>query len=268
VNDSIFVVTVLGSSSAIPRASRACSSYLVQMQGRTLLLDFGTGAFANLLTVCSVTDVDAIVISHLHADHFIDIVPLRYALRYGTIKRDTPLPVYVPPGSIPLLEQLASTISGERNPFYDGVIELHEYDPAQPASIAGFDINFTATQHYIDAYSISVEADGVKMVYSGDTAEDDRVITLAKDADLFICEATLGPEAVEEGDLGHCSAQGAARMADAAQVRRLALTHYGAEHNPADLGIHAARIYEGPIDVLDDGMRLSVATKLDPALIH
>ena len=86
-------LTIAGSSSSIPRPDRACSSYLVDDGETSIVLDLGTGAFSNLRRYVDYDRLGAVVISHMHADHFIDLIPLRYALRYGPRRRSAKLPV-------------------------------------------------------------------------------------------------------------------------------------------------------------------------------
>jgi len=74
-------LTVLGSSCSIPRPGRACSAYLIAGAGTRAVVDFGSGALANLRFYCEPDQLDAVVISHMHADHFFDLIPLRYALK-------------------------------------------------------------------------------------------------------------------------------------------------------------------------------------------
>lgn len=258
VNSNAAGITVLGSSSSIPRPGRACSSYLLRFGGRAVVFDFGTGAYANLVRYMPAKELDAICISHLHSDHFFDLVPLRYALRYGPERRAEPLPVYVPPGGKAMLEGLGAFISGEGEAFFDGTLALHEYDPAETLLAAGAEIRFAAVPHYIDSFAMRCTVPEGVIAYSADTAFDQRVVDIATEADLFICEATLGPIGVENGDRGHCSAADAGKMAAAARVGQLALTHYGIEQDPQALLAAAAAQFKGQIDVLDDHRQLPV----------
>ena len=86
-------VTVLGKSPSWQDAAGACSGYLAQEQGASVLLDCGNGVFSKLRRICDYVDVDAVVISHLHADHFLDLVPFSYALRYAHASSRCPWPV-------------------------------------------------------------------------------------------------------------------------------------------------------------------------------
>jgi ribonuclease BN (tRNA processing enzyme) len=125
---------IAGSSSAVPRPGRANSGYLVRSGACAIAIDFGTGAFARLRERIEPTQLDALVISHMHADHFFDIVPLRYALKYEMQR--APLPVYLPPGGIEIVRTIGNPLKEDAD-FYEGVLELHEYAPDAPLEISG-----------------------------------------------------------------------------------------------------------------------------------
>jgi ribonuclease BN (tRNA processing enzyme) len=212
----------------------------------------GTGAFANLRRHADYDRLGAVVISHMHADHFIDLVPLRYALKYGTRRRARKLPVHLPPGGLAMLRAFAAAFPSEPGAFLDDVFALDEYDPSRPLAIEGATLRFAHTAHYIPAFAVRWERDGASVTYSADTAPDERVVALARECDVFVCEATLLHGAVERGVQGHCTAAGAAAMARDARVRRLVLSHYGAESTSRDLDEAAREIFGGEILVADD----------------
>jgi ribonuclease BN (tRNA processing enzyme) len=243
---------VAGSSASIPRPDRACSSYLVDDGETPIVLDLGTGALANLRRHVDYDRLGAVVISHMHADHFIDLIPLRYALRYGPRRRGAKLPVHLPPGGLAMLSNLVSAFAPEGGDFLSDVFELHEYDPARPLAIEGATLRFAHTAHYIPAFAIRWDRGGASVTYSADTAPDDRVIALARESDVFLCEATLRSGEIEPGLRGHSSAAEAAAMASAAGVRRLLLTHYGEESTSLDLDEAAREHFDGAVLVADD----------------
>jgi ribonuclease BN (tRNA processing enzyme) len=252
-------LTVAGSSCSIPRPGRACSCYLIESPGATLVADLGSGAFANLIRFVAAEDIDAVVISHMHADHFIDLIPMRYALKYGTRKSARPVLLYVPPGGADLLRRLTGAFEREsHHDFLGEVFDIRTYDPTRTLEIGDARLRFAPTSHYIQTYALRVEAGGASIAYSADTAPDDRVAVLARDADAFLCEATLSE--AEEADVprGHVSAREAARMAVRAGARRLILSHYPASADPTALEAQARAIFAGPVSVADDGFRLAL----------
>ncbi len=141
--------------------------------------------------------LDAVVVGHLHADHFVDLVSLRYLLPwagYGGRK----IPILLPPGGRQRMDELAAAIS-EREGFFDDAFEMLEYDPATTVRIGDLSIRFIAGRHYVPAWGCSImDAAGRRIVISGDTGPNEPLVEAARGADLFVVEATL--LAAEEDD--------------------------------------------------------------------
>ncbi|HET9097432.1 MAG TPA: MBL fold metallo-hydrolase, partial [Candidatus Baltobacteraceae bacterium] len=135
-------------------------------------------------------------------------------------------------------------------------LALHEYSPDRPLAIGGCTIGFTPTVHYISAYAMRIDAGAGVLGYSADTAPCDQVPELVRGADLFLCEAALGAGGKEDGRRGHLNAHEAGRMASAAGVQHLVLTHYSAKAHPDSMREAAAQAFSGKITVADDGMEL------------
>lgn len=217
-----------------------------------MVLDLGTGGFANLRGYVDYDRLGAVVISHMHADHFIDLIPLRYALRYGPRRRAAKLPLYLPPGGTAMLARLCSAFANEGGEFLSDVYELAEYDPASTLNVGSVSLRFAHTAHYIPAFAIRCESGGTSLTYSADTGPDERVVALARGSDAFLCEATLLAGERENGARGHLSAEEAAQMARAAGAARLILTHYPEEARARDLDEAARAVFGGPVLVADD----------------
>jgi ribonuclease BN (tRNA processing enzyme) len=194
-----------------------------------VVLDLGSGAFAYLRGLADYDRLGAVVISHMHTDHFFDLGPLRHALCYGVRRRAKKLPVHLPPDGLAILRAMVGAFPREVGDDFLSVFELHEYDPSRPLAVEGTTLRFAPTAHYIPAFAVRWERDGASVTYSADTAPDPRVVALARGSDVFVCEATLRRDQIESGQRGHSSAAEAASMAREAGVRRLVLTHYGEE---------------------------------------
>ncbi len=244
----------------MPRIGRACSAYLIEDGAFAFAFDFGTGAFANMRAYADYDRIDAVVISHMHADHFLDLIPLRYAIRYGKKRRAARLPVWMPPGGLAMLRTMTASFSGEGNgDFLDEAFEMHEFDPGATLALGPGHLRFAPTTHYIPSYAIRYESGGHSITYSADTAPDERVVALARETDLFLCEATLLAGEEEIGGVrGHSSSAEAAQMAAAAGARRLVLTHYAEDATAHDLDEPARAGYGGEIVVADDHARIEV----------
>jgi ribonuclease BN (tRNA processing enzyme) len=195
----------------------------------------------------------------MHADHFLDLVMLRNALKYGPQRRQVKLPVYVPASGEKWLHAIGLGVGSETSEdFFDGVFDVRTYDAASTLAVEEFEIRFAPTVHYIDAFAICLQSKGGTITYSGDTAPCRNVVQLARESDLFLCESTLGPDGSESGIRGHCSAREAALMASEAGVQKLLLTHYGSELSPRLLEEEVRRYFPGPCAVADDLMQLAV----------
>lgn len=251
-------LTVLGSSSSIPRPSRACSSYLLYDGKSGVIFDLGTGAFANMREHLDYDLIDHIVISHMHADHFFDIIPLRYALLYGPRKRSSKVQLWLPPGGERQLRELADSFADEGAGDFLKVFEIVTYDPQKPIQTGEAKVSFVPTRHYIPTFALRYECNSTVITYSADTAPDDGVAKHADGSNLFICEATLTANEVEHGMRGHSSAREAADMARKAGVSHLMLSHYPAETSQEELILHARSVFNGKITVADDHSRFAL----------
>ena len=211
-------LTVIGSSPAWPNPGGACSGYLVD--GR-LLLDCGPGVLAKLREREAWPSVEAIAITHLHLDHWGDLIPWVWGSVYGPGGSRPAL--WLPPGSTeelrPILHRLGSEDMLER------AFDVSEYEPRRSFTAAGFEVTAVPVDHYdIDAYGFRVQGDRL-LAYSGDTGPCDALVELGRDADLFVCEATLESATLEGPDRGHLAPDEAESAAGAAGAKRLLLTH-------------------------------------------
>lgn len=238
---------VLGSSAAYPQAGGACSGYLIEEGATRLLVDCGTGVVANLQRYMALGDVTHIAISHMHADHFFDLFPFRYALRYGPAGGGRPA-LWLPPGGEQTVNHIASALDASPS-FFSEVFAVAEYNPGVALRAGDFTIEFAPARHYIPSYAMAV-AGTRRLAYSSDTGPSPEVVRLARGADLFLCEAGLClPEEGEER--GHLTAQEAAGMAREAGVQRLVLTHFWPTCDYSGALRDATLAFGGPIEVAE-----------------
>ena len=215
-------LTIIGCSPAWPNPGGAQSGYLVEGDGR-LLLDCGPGVLARLRARDGGwPGVDAVVITHFHLDHWGDLVPWVFGGAYGP-GRDADRPVlWLPPGGEARLRGF-----GERMSFggqIDTVFDVREYEEDVPFRAGGFDVTPHRLDHYSElTFGLRVQNHSSTLAYSGDTGPTERLVELARDADVFICEATLRQP--EPDERGHLTGEEAVEASRAAGARRLVVIH-------------------------------------------
>ncbi len=232
-------LTVLGNSTAVPHPASAAAGYLVEWGETAVLLDAGQGVIRSLQDRMDPHRLTAVVIGHMHADHSLDLVGLRYLYPWGEPAAD-PLPVHLPPGGRSRLDALATGIS-ERVGFFDDAYTIDEYDPTEALVIGPLTIRFNRGRHYVPAWGLTVETpDGARLAYTGDTGPSDSVVDFSADADLLLIEAALRLPAHDDAERGHLTAEEAIAMAARARARSALLVHYSPTRRAELEGLCAA----------------------------
>ena len=214
-------LVLLGCYGPYPPAGGACSGYLLQAEGCSVLLDCGNGVLSRLQQHLDFNRLDAILLSHLHADHYSDIMIMRYGLEIAVKEgvRPGPLPLYAPAEPVSEFERLP----------YKSAYHVRAIIPGEKLQLGAFCVNFTVGVHAVPSMVMRIEAGSKSLVYSGDTEYFSGLEEFASGADLFLCEANYLQSQVDQGLPNHLSAAQAGRAAAAAGVKKLLLTH----HNPA-----------------------------------
>jgi ribonuclease BN (tRNA processing enzyme) len=255
-------VTVLGKSPAWQDADGACSGYLVEAGEYALLLDCGNGVFSKLRRIRDYVDVSAVLISHLHADHFLDLVPFSYALRYAP--RQQPVPVAGWPGTTaPARPQLYAPVGaraffrqvvgcwGEAS-LIETAFELYEYHEPDRVTLGPLSVRFCKVPHYTPTYAVELSTARGRLTYSADCGPNEELVRFASGTDLLLIEATLArPEA--EDDRGHLTPREAGEHGRLAAARRLVLTHFSDEVDPEWARSEAGATYGGPVELAREG---------------
>ena len=218
-------LTVIGSSPAWPNPGSAHSGYVLDANGTRLLLDCGPGVLGRLRTKELWPHVDAIAITHFHLDHWGDLVPWVWGSFYLATNGPLPKPaLWVQPGGAEFLVSL-----GERLGFpdmFERTFELSEYQPDTPFHAGLLTVIPTRVPHYtLQTYAFRVEADDRALAYSGDSAPSEELVKSARDADLFVCEATLLRGELDGQPRGHLSLDEALEAFEASGAKRLLVTH-------------------------------------------
>ncbi|MEO8252471.1 MAG: MBL fold metallo-hydrolase [Chloroflexota bacterium] len=250
-------LTVLGRSPARPNPGEACAGYLVEGGGSRILMDVGPGVVAQLLRRNTPDELDAVVISHMHTDHCLDLITLRYSYPWIDVAKHR-LTVIVPPGSTSQLAELALG-AGYAN-FFDKSFVFVEHDGKRPIEIGKLRLEPEETQHYVRTWGFRITANGTGedpkkvLTYSADSGPCDALPVLADNADLFLCEAglrSLKEDDPEPQSRGHLLPSEAASTARDAGARRLLLTHIPLVDG-GDWALAEARAeYEGSVEIAE-----------------
>ncbi|MQY06742.1 MBL fold metallo-hydrolase [Actinomadura macrotermitis] len=242
-------VTVIGCSGSYPGPDSPASSYLVQADGFNMLLDLGSGALGTLQRFHPLYDIDAICISHLHADHCLDLCGYWVARTYCPDGPVPKVPVHGPEGTA---LRMAKAYDLDPDP---GMTETFDFLDLRrgPYEIGPFRVTTALMPHPIEAYSFRIEHDGKVLAYSGDTGVSDTLVDVARDADLFLCEASFLEQENLPPDL-HLTAREAGEHAARAGVGKLVLTHL-VPWNDSDCSLVEAKSsgYSGEIELAQVG---------------
>jgi ribonuclease BN (tRNA processing enzyme) len=221
-------LTVLGTGTARPVADSAASGILIEAGSSAVLFDIGSGIASKLEANIGAARLTGLVIGHFHADHWIDIAPLRYRFPWGE-PAPTPLPVFMPPGGRSKLDHLAAAIA-ERPGFFDAAFTIEEYEAGDTLRLGDLTARPYAVGHYVPAFAMDISGpEGERVVYAGDMGPSEEIIELARGADLLILEATLESSLTDDLRRGHLTAEEAVDHAERAGVPRALLVHYPSE---------------------------------------
>lgn len=252
-------LTILGGSAAGPNPGQGCSGYLVESGPTRLVVDLGPGTFPELRRHADFRRIDAVVLTHGHLDHFLDILALRYALAYNPVAADRRLPLWLPPGGIALLERLAKAITDdpEAGEFLS-VFELSQYDPDSPLTIGELVLSFHRTVHYVPCWAIRI-SNGVDgdLFYTADTGPAANLAAVATGSFVVVAEGTDRGRSQEPlEDRGHLTPAEAGALARDAGARVLVLSHLWAEDDPFQAMQEASRTFDGPVKLATPGLRV------------
>lgn len=255
-------VHVIGCSGSFAGPESAASSYLIEQEdadGRLwrVLMDLGSGAFGPLQSVIDPADLDAVLISHLHPDHYLDLTGLEVFWAYHSRTDLGKLPIHAP---APLPERIAGVL-GREGCIPDGVstapFEHRTLSDGARFTIGPLEIETRAVMHPVEAYGFRITGGGVTLAYSGDTDSCEALDELASGADLFLCEAGYIEGRDDHFSGVHLTGRRAGECAARAGVGHLALTHIPAWTEHAVPLAEAREVHSGPItmvrpmDILD-----------------
>jgi ribonuclease BN (tRNA processing enzyme) len=238
-------LTIVGSSGTFPGPHSGCSSYLLEHEGFRLLLDVGNGSTGALQQACGLLGPDAVIVSHLHGDHFLDLITYTYARRYHPDGAAAVLPVYGP-------SAIRETLLGAYGRGVEATLdEVYDFQPVRghtKTQIGPFAVELLGVNHPVETYGMRISAAGRTVTYSADTARCDELVDLARGADIFLCEASYLDGDDNPPDI-HLTGAEAAEAATRAGVGRLLLTHLVPWGDETRTLAEAASRYDGDIAV-------------------
>jgi ribonuclease BN (tRNA processing enzyme) len=237
-------MTVVGCSGSYPGPDSPASCYLLEAEheGRTwrLLLDLGNGALGSLHRYVDPTVIDGVVLSHLHADHCLDLCGFYVLRKYHPTGARPRIPVWGPVGTA---VRMAKAYDLDEDPGMNEEFDFRTH-VADDLHFGPFTIRAHSVAHPVTAYALRVTADGRTLAYSGDSGVCTGLVEAAQGVDLFLCEASFLESEENPPDL-HLTGAQAAAVATKAGARRLLLTHIPPWHD-AQVVLAEAASYDGP----------------------
>ena len=255
-------LTVLGKSPSWQDAGGACSGYLIQEGDTTVLMDCGNGVFSKLRERIDYVDVDAVVLSHLHADHFLDLIPYSYALTYAPRQQPVPVPPWpgtkrparprliAPPGARETFRRVVGAWGNED--LIENAFELEEYEESSLPQVGRLKFSFRSVPHFTETFAIAVTNGSGRLAYGADSSPSQELCRFVSDADLLVIEATL-PRPERTGVRGHLTPAEAGEHAREAGVKRVVITHISDELDFSWARTEASKAFGGPVDVAREG---------------
>jgi ribonuclease BN (tRNA processing enzyme) len=253
-------LVVLGSCGAWPEPGRACSGFVVEHQGFRVVLDLGYGTFSRLAgwVGSTVADgVDAVVVTHSHPDHMVDLHALFRARWFG--RRGAPaVPVFAAEG---VLERLTCLEDDDVDDI-TAVFDMHPL-PADPYDVGPFSLSSWLLPHFVPNVGVRLSSQSLTVAYTGDTGPDPSLALLGRDADLFIVEASdrqqrTSTRPAAEGGSMHMTGREAGHAAAEANARRLMLTHFWPDNDRERTRQAAQAVYSGDVIVATEDLEVSL----------
>ncbi|MCE2527587.1 MAG: MBL fold metallo-hydrolase [Actinomycetia bacterium] len=236
-------LTILGSSGTYPAPSNPASGYLIEAGSTRVWCEAGPGTFATLTRRLDLTLLDAVVVSHRHPDHCMDLLSAYHAFAYGPMPRRG-IPLYAPEQ---VFESFLSFLGQGPDGGFSSVFELHTVSDGDEVTVGNLGISFAAADHTVPTVA-SRWSDGRRsMAYSADTGPRGDWARLVQDAHLFLCEAAMGAAPYLRVIPHHLTAEQAGQIARERQARRLMLTHIPPHIDSPEAVAEAERSFDRPV---------------------
>ncbi len=261
-------LTPIGTSPAWYNPGEPNAGFLLEAGGYRVLVDCGSGVISRYLALRGADEpIDAIVLSHVHADHCFDLVPLKFGIDLGTLHGWCPK-LWLPPGARERIGRLVSTWDHDMTSFFDPTFEVHEFGVDDAFEVGPFVVRALDVPHYVESTALRFDLGDTSFGYSSDLGPCDTVAPFMQGVDLLLCEAALAEDDSGLGDSerGHLTASEAGEIARDAGAHSLLLTHVPEEHGFDRARELAASAFDGPVAVARSGERYDVARRLAAAV--
>lgn len=208
-------ITVLGRYGTAPAKDGACSGYYIEHNDKKILIDCGNGIVSRYQHYCKIEELDYIILSHVHFDHMADLHLIKYVLQtkkyYGQIIKKIKLILPKP--------------VKDEDVYDENLFDITYLQDNMQIAIDDLTVTFNKMVHLIECYGMAIENEEFKFVYSADTGYTDKLVKLAKDADLFLCESTIVKKQIKYPINHHLSVEEACKICKLANCKKLVLTH-------------------------------------------
>lgn len=250
-------VTVVGTGTAAPRLERRQSCVVVEAGEEMLVFDLGSGAVRGLVRAgLDPFSVDRIFFTHFHPDHTVDVVPLLFAMKYGTDEsRTRPLHITGPQPFLDFWRSIKDVWGEWMVGDYPTEVSELPHDCPSPLELPGCRVTWAPAEHRPESISYRLDSENGAFVYTGDTEYAESVVDLARGARTLLIECSF-PD--ENPVPGHLTPSGVARIASEASVERVVLTHVYPAAEELDLVAEVSQGYDGEVILAGDGLRFEV----------
>ena len=242
-------ITPIGIWGGYPNKNEATSSFLIEQDGFRCLVDCGSGVLANLQNYIEPRELDAVIISHYHADHIADIGVLQHAAMVGMQLKEwqTPLLIY----------GHDQDADGFRNLSYKGVTEGRVIRERDKLQLGPWQVTFCETVHPVYCLAMRFSAEGKSVVFTADTGWREELIPFSKDADLLVCESNLYEKYIGIIE-GHLSGSQAGQLAEQVGAKAMILTHLPQYGNMREILDAAKSTFSGQLEFAEIGKNYTI----------
>lgn len=243
-------LTVIGCWAAYPKQNEACSGYLVEENETRVLLDCGHSVFSKLGQYTGINNLDAVVISHYHPDHYADLYALSHAVRSAIFRgiRKKPLPVFMPGGN-----QIFDYFAGKEE------LQVHEITDNGKDQAGDLKLEFFMAKHLVSGFSVKASSPQSSIFYSGDTTYNKNLVQSSVGADILLIETTMVAAEQEFAvNRGHMSTRDVVAWGRASQPQMLVATHFWEGYDPGQVEKELSALYSGNFVMAREGLRIEI----------